>query len=76
MSKFSIFCPSGQKNFIGLGQKVPGSELGWPLIYFGSKVCSGRVRAHLYSAFLSIFFCMDTKSVCCSIEAECDREVI
>jgi len=34
-SNFSIFFP--------LGQKVPGSEPGRPLIYWGSKVCSGRV---------------------------------
>jgi len=31
-----------------LGQKVPGSKLGQPLIYCRSKVCSGQVRAHLY----------------------------
>jgi len=37
-----------QKNIIGLGQKVPGSKTGWPLVYYGSKVCSGRVSAHLY----------------------------
>jgi len=29
------------------GQKVPGSKLAWPLIYCSSKLCSGRVRAHL-----------------------------
>jgi len=36
-----------KNNLIGLGQKVPGSELCWPLIYCVSKVCSGWVRAHL-----------------------------
>jgi len=42
---FSILCPLGpQKNIFGLGQKVPRSKTGWPLLYFGS----GRVRAHLY----------------------------
>jgi len=40
MLNFSIFCPSGQK--------VPRSQPGWPLIYCGSKVYLGRVRAHLY----------------------------
>jgi len=25
----------------------PGLNAGWPLIYCGSKVCSGQVRAHL-----------------------------
>jgi len=43
MPNFSIFCPSGKKNVISLGRKVPGSGLGWPLFYCGSKVCSGRV---------------------------------
>jgi len=33
--KFFKFCTSGQK--------VPRSETGWPLIYCGSKVCSGQV---------------------------------
>jgi len=47
MSNFSIFCPSGQKNLFGSGQKVPGLEAGRPLIYCRSKVISGRVRAHL-----------------------------
>jgi len=49
MSNFSSFCPSGQKKVIGLGQKVPGPEPSQPLIYCGSMICSGRVRAHLYS---------------------------
>jgi len=44
---FSIFCPSGQKNLIRKGQKVSGSKPGRHLIYCGSKVCSGRDRAHL-----------------------------
>jgi len=48
-SNFSIFFPSGQKNLFGSGQKVPGSKLGWPLIYCGSKVSSGQFRTHLYS---------------------------
>jgi len=43
---FSIFSPFGSKK-ISSGQKVPGSKTGWPLIYYGSKVCSGWVRAHL-----------------------------
>jgi len=46
--KFFIFFSSDQKNLIGSGQKVPGSKTGQPLIYCGSKVCSGPVRAHLY----------------------------
>jgi len=31
-----------------LGRKVPGSKPGRPLIYCGSKVSLGWVRAHLY----------------------------
>jgi len=33
-----------------LGQKVTGAKMGHPLIYCGSNVCSGRVRALLYNA--------------------------
>jgi len=29
----------------GLGQKVPGSKAGWPLIFCGSKVCLSQVRS-------------------------------
>jgi len=36
-SNFSIFSPLDQKNLFGLGQKVPGSKAGQPLIYCGSK---------------------------------------
>jgi len=43
ISNFSIFSPSGQKNSIGSGQKVPGSKTGRPLIYCGSKICMGLV---------------------------------
>jgi len=43
MSNFSIFFPSGQKNLLWSGRKVPGSKPGQPLIYCGSKVSSGRV---------------------------------
>jgi len=43
MSNFSIFFPSDQKNLFGSGQKVTGSKVGQPLIYYGSKVSSGRV---------------------------------
>jgi len=35
-----------KKNLFGLGQKVPESKAGRPLIYCGSKVSLGRVRAH------------------------------
>jgi len=38
MSNFSIFFPLGQKKLLRVG-KYPG----WPLIYWGSKVSSGRV---------------------------------
>jgi len=31
-----------KKNLFGLGQKVPGSEAGQPLIYCGSKVSLGQ----------------------------------
>jgi len=41
--KIPIFCPLGKKNLIGSGPKVPGSKPGWPLIFCGSKVCSGWV---------------------------------
>jgi len=34
--------------YLRSGQNVPGSKAGQPLIYCGSKVCSVRVRAHLY----------------------------
>jgi len=45
---FSIFFPSSQKNIVGLGLKVPGSKMVQPLIYCGSKACSGQARVHLY----------------------------
>jgi len=48
IQKNSIFALWVKKNLVGSGQKVPGSKPGWPLIYCGSKVCSGQVRAHLY----------------------------
>jgi len=48
MSNFSIIFPSDKKNLFGSGQKVPGSKADQPLIYWGSKVSSGRVMAHLY----------------------------
>jgi len=40
---FFNFFPLSQKNLFGLGQKVFGSKAGRPLIYCGSKVCSGWV---------------------------------
>jgi len=43
MSNFSIFSLRVKKNCFGSGQKVPGSKLGRPLIYCGSKVSLGRV---------------------------------
>jgi len=42
---FSIFYLRVKKYLFGSGQKVPGSKAGRLLIYFGSKVSSGR--AHL-----------------------------
>jgi len=30
---FSIFCPADQKNIIGSGQKVPGSQPGWAFLF-------------------------------------------
>jgi len=42
------FLPSGQKNLFELVQKVSGSKMDQRLIFYRSKVCSGRVRAHLY----------------------------
>jgi len=41
--------PLKMSKFFRSGQKVPGSKVGRPLIYCGSKVSSGQVRAHLYS---------------------------
>jgi len=38
---FQFFALWVKKN-IGWSQKVPGSELGWPLIYCGSKVFSDQ----------------------------------
>jgi len=46
-TKFFNFFPFESKK-IALGRIVPGSKPGQPLIYCGSKVSSGRVRAHLY----------------------------
>jgi len=43
LENFSIFFPNGKKILTTLGQKVPASEPGQPLIYCGSKVCLGRV---------------------------------
>jgi len=48
MSNFSIFSLRIKKNLYRLGQKVPGSKAGQPLIYGESKVSLGRVKAHLY----------------------------
>jgi len=45
MSNFSIFSLWLKKNLFGLGRKVPGSKMGQPLIYCGSKVGSGRVMS-------------------------------
>jgi len=50
MAIFSIFCLAGQKNVIGSGRKVPGSQPGRPFIYCGSKVCSGRVGSRPISS--------------------------
>jgi len=36
---FSMFCPSGQKNIFGSGQKVSRSNTGQPLIYCWPKEC-------------------------------------
>jgi len=35
---FQFFALQVKKNLFGPGQKVPGSEADWPLIYCGSKV--------------------------------------
>jgi len=43
ISNFSIFYPSGQKILFGLGQKVPRSKAGWPLIYNAGWVGSGPI---------------------------------
>jgi len=40
--------PLDQKILFRLGQKVPGSKIGKPLFNFGSKVCMGWVRAHIW----------------------------
>jgi len=50
--KISIFYLSDKKNIVGSGQKVPGSKTDWPFIYYGSKVCSGRVGSGRVSPHL------------------------
>jgi len=50
-SNFSIFCPLGQKKYLRVR-----SKRGQPLIYCGSKVSSGHVRAHLYEKVKEIVF--------------------
>jgi len=45
MSNFSTFFPSDKKYFLESGRKIPGSKVGRPLIYCGSKVSLGRVGA-------------------------------
>jgi len=48
---FSIFIPSSKKNLLGLGQKIPVSEPGHPLIYCGSEVMPSKcwkAIKHLY----------------------------
>jgi len=51
----SIFPPLAQKNLFGLGQKVPGSKVGRPLIYCGPKVCFlllvDKVMQNFYNFF-------------------------
>jgi len=47
IQNFHFFILWVKKNLLGLGQKVPGSKVDWPLIYCWPKVCSGRVMAHL-----------------------------
>jgi len=39
----SVFFYLWVKNIIGSSQKIPGSKTGWPYIYCGAEVCSGRV---------------------------------
>jgi len=43
---FSIFFSSGQKKSHRLRSKIPSSKMGQPLIYCGSKVWLGQVRAN------------------------------
>jgi len=68
--KFLIFFPLDQKNIIRLGQKVPGSKAGHPLIYCGSKVCWSRVGSGPISSFnwpsISLRLTMSTRpsSIC------------
>jgi len=56
MSNFSIFSLQVKKNLLGSGQKVPRSRAGQPLIYCGSKVCSGQGPSLLDSTFFVVFF--------------------
>jgi len=44
-NKFFNFLPFESKKQFGSGQKVSGSKARRPLIYCGSKVCSGRFRS-------------------------------
>jgi len=41
---FQFFPLRVKKRLFGLGQKVPGSKAGWPLIYCRSKVSSAWVK--------------------------------
>jgi len=43
-TKFFSFFSFGSKKSLGWVKKVPGSKVGRPLIYCGSKVCSGGSR--------------------------------
>jgi len=45
------------KNFIGLGQKIPGSKPGRGLIYWGSEVCSSRFWSGLISYYVVLVMC-------------------
>jgi len=56
MSNFSIFSLRVKKNVIGPGQKVTGSEPGWPLIYCRSKVCLGQGPSLVSAVNIGIIF--------------------
>jgi len=56
MSNFSIFSPSGQKKLLRVGSESTRVRAGSASYYCGSKVSSGRVRAHHYNILLHIQF--------------------
>jgi len=60
---FQFFSLWVKKNLIGLGQKIPGSRVGQPLIYCRSKVCSSQGPPLIFFKTTIIWFCKDSSDV-------------